>query len=220
MVRAVVFDLWQTLAAWPDEKSVELRRTWSTTLEIPAERLDELWSGGDLHHLRETGPIAPAIEALYELLGVEGDVEEVLAYRLGLTRDALVPVAGAISTLEQLRELGVATGLISNCTEEVALVWDESPFAGLFDSTVFSATVGRMKPDPRIYELALHELGVSPSEALFVGDGANDELAGAERVGMTPVLVHPQGEEPPWEGLRGWTGLRVTAVRQILDLVT
>lgn len=220
MARAVVFDLWQTLAAWPDDRSVDLRRAWSASLGVDPARLEELWLAPEFYRRRETQPIASAVEALYESLGVDGEIDGVLARRLDLTRDSLVPVPGAISTLRRLRERGIATGLISNCTEEVALVWEESSFAGLFDATVFSATVGCMKPDPRIYELALGELGVPAGEALFVGDGANDELAGAERVGMTPVLVHPDGEEPPWEGLRGWTGLRVTAIPQVLELVT
>ena len=93
-----------------------------------------------------------------------------------LTRSALVPTPGAIPTLVELRRRGIATGLVSNCTEEVALVWAETPFAGLFDVEVFSATAGCIKPDPKIYELACAELGVEPAECLFVGDGANDEL--------------------------------------------
>jgi putative hydrolase of the HAD superfamily len=118
-----------------------------------------------------------------------------------------------------VRSSRVATGLVSNCTEEVALVWDESPFAGLFDAVVFSATAGCAKPDRRIYELALGQLPAAASETLFVGDGANDELEGARRVGMTPVLVHPPGEKPAWDGLEDWTGLRITEIPQVLDLV-
>ena len=76
-----------------------------------------------------------------------------------------------------------------------------------------------MKPDREIYELACTGLGVDPSDCLFVGDGANDELRGAERAGMTPVLVHPRGEDPRWDGLGDWSGLRVDAIPQVLDLV-
>lgn len=219
MIRAVVFDLWQTLAVWPEEKSSALRRAWATTLDVSVDRIDELWYGGDLYRQRETGPIAAAIAALYEAVGATADVDAILARRLQLTREALVPVAGAVSTVLELRDRGIATGLISNCTEEVALVWEDTSFAGLFDVAVFSATAGCMKPDARIYELALEALGVTAEETLFVGDGANDELAGAERVGMTPVLVHQEGQDPFWDGLRDWSGLRVTSIPQVLDLL-
>jgi putative hydrolase of the HAD superfamily len=219
VVRAVVFDLWQTLAVWPEERSVALRRWWSESLGVAAERIDELWYGGDVYELRESGPIAPAIARLHETLGVAGDVDEVLARRLELTREALVPVEGALPTLAALRARGVATGLVSNCTEEVPLVWDETPFAGVFDAAVFSAAAGCLKPDPRIYERVLAELGVRASEALFVGDGANDELEGARRVGMTPVLVCGRDGAPAWDGLVGWSGLRVAAIPQVLELL-
>ncbi len=219
MVRAVVFDLWQTLAAWPDDESHDLRRRWSERLGITVEELDAHWYGVERYRERETGPIADAVGAVHRAVAADVDVAEVLAWRLELTRSALIPMPGAIRTLVELRRRGIATGLISNCTEEVALVWDESRFAGLFDAAVFSATAGCMKPDREIYELACTGLGVDPSDCLFVGDGANDELRGAERAGMTPVLVHPRGEDPRWDGLGDWSGLRVDAIPQVLDLV-
>lgn len=219
MFRAVVFDLWQTLAVWPEELSSTLRGEWSESLGVGAERLDELWYADDSYELRESGPIAPAIASLYERLGVHADVDDILARRLELTRSGLVPVPGALSTVQELRRRGVATGLISNCTEEVALVWDESAFAGVFDVAIFSATARCLKPAPEIYGLALEKLGVVGSDCLFVGDGASGELDGAQRVGMTPVLICPPGEEQRWNGLRDWTGLRITAIPQVLDLL-
>jgi putative hydrolase of the HAD superfamily len=217
--RAVVFDLWQTLAVWPEEHSSTLRREWSESIGVDAERLDELWYADDVYELRESGPIAPAISSLYERLGVHADVEDILPRRLALTRAGLVPVRGALSTVHELRRRGIATGLISNCTEEVALVWDESAFAGVFDVAIFSATAGCLKPAPEIYRLALEQLGVDGSECLFVGDGASDELEGARRVGMTSVLICPPGEEPRWNGLRHWKGPRITSIPQVLDLL-
>jgi putative hydrolase of the HAD superfamily len=217
--RAVVFDLWQTLAVWPEALSSTLRREWSKSLGVDAERLDELWYADDVYQLRESGPIAPAIVSLYERLGVHADVEDILARRLELTRVGLVPVPGALSTVHELRRRGVATGLISNCTEEVALVWEESAFAGIFDAAIFSATAGCLKPAPEIYGFALERLGVDGSDCLFVGDGASGELDGARRVGMTPVLICPPGEEPRCNGLRDWPGLRITSIPQVLDLL-
>jgi putative hydrolase of the HAD superfamily len=124
-----------------------------------------------------------------------------------------------VETLQELRRRDVGTGLITVCSEDVVDVWHETPFAGLFDAEVFSSSCGLRKPDERIYRLALDELGLEPSEALFVGDGANDELAGAERVGMRAVLIHRPGEEPAWPELRDWPGTRITTIPQVLELV-
>jgi putative hydrolase of the HAD superfamily len=219
VVRAVVFDLWHTLALWPEDDSRALRRRWATWLGVEPERIDGVWYADGAYERRETGPIARAIAAVHEELGSDADVDEVVAWRLEIARRALVPVPGAVEALAELRARGLELGLISNCTEEVALVWDESPFAGLFDVTAFSATAGCMKPDPRVYEQVLQELGVLPSDALFVGDGANEELEGARRVGMQPVLVCHDGDGPRWEGLEDWDGPRITSIPQVLELV-
>src|SRR3954449_12993597 len=77
----------------------------------------------------------------------------------------------------------------------VPRLWPETDFRGLFDAEVFSSSVGLRKPDPRIYRLALDQLEVPAEEAVFVGDGANDELAGAERVGMTAVMLERPSED-------------------------
>jgi len=219
VVRAVVFDLWHTLAFWPEDESHRFRRRWAALIGVEPETLDEVWFADGAYERRETGPIARALVAVHDTLGSDVDVDEVVAWRIEMARRSLVPVRGAVATLHELRSRGLRLGLISNCTEEVALVWDESPFAGLFDAAAFSATAGCMKPDRRIYERMLAELHVPASAVLFVGDGANDELEGARRVGMTPVLVHHNGDAPLWDGLEGWEGVRITSIPQVLDLV-
>ena len=182
MVRAVVFDLWMTLVTPPDGAFDAFRRAWSDRLGVGAEQLDEVWLDAEGYRRRETGPIRDATPAVGELLTGAVAVDATLTARLEFMREVLVPDAGVVATLTELRERGVATALVSNSTEDVALVWSETSFAGLFDVTVFSATAGFMKPDREIYELALAALAVPATEALFVGDGANDELEGARRV--------------------------------------
>ena len=219
MYRAVVFDLWQTLVTPPHELFREFRRRWAEMLAVSPERLDDLWFGADTYRRRETGPIRAAIAELVVELGVELDLDELVAERLELMRRALVPDRDVVRTLTELRRHRTSTALISNSTEDVALVWKETAFEGLFDAAVFSATAGYMKPDPEIYELALQRLQLDASVCLFVGDGANNELEGARRVGMTPVLFDPDGSLPVQNGVQDWGGLRVTAIPQVIDLV-
>ena len=184
MARAVVFDLWGTLIDWPEEASRRLR-----TLGEPV---------GD--HVRG------ARRALVRVRSVRGAGERPAPTRAGVDgrrarrrRDrgraarlaarsrpsSLTASPSNVEALVELRRRGLRLGLVSNCTEDIAIVWPETDLAPLFDAAVFSARAGYMKPAREIYELALLELGVSPSDALFVGDGANGELQGAARVGMT-----------------------------------
>jgi putative hydrolase of the HAD superfamily len=219
-VRAVVFDLWNTLAVWPEDLSRDFRQRWSSRIGRSLEEIDAAWYASGAYEQRESGPIAVALTSVHEALGVHSaDVDELVGWRVEVARTAVVPDVGVAETLSELRRRGILVGLISNCTEDVALVWAESAFAPLFDAAVLSATAGCMKPDRRIYEQVCAELGVEPSDCLFVGDGANDELRGARDVGMTPVLIHREGEDPYWEDLRDWNGLRITSIPQVLDLL-
>lgn len=217
-MRAIVFDLWQTLVPWPSDAGQELRRAWADGLGVTVEQLDAHWYGDpDAYRLRETGPLRPAIAALHDAVGASVPVEELIDVRIALTRRVLLASPEVERTLGELRARGYPIGLVSNCTEDVALCWPESSLAPLVDHAVFSASAGCMKPDAQIYLLVCEALGVDPSDCLFVGDGANDELAGAAAVGMTPVLLAESGVAR-WDGLDDWPGARITAIPEILGL--
>jgi putative hydrolase of the HAD superfamily len=193
----VIFDLWNTLADWPAAVWDETRPRIAQRLGLTPERFDEVWYG--MYEERETGPLAVALERFDTTAEVRAEVIET---RRAVTRQGLVPVSGAVETLAELRRRGFRLGLISVCSDDVPQLWPETAFHGLFDTEIFSCSVGLRKPDPRIYRLACEQLGVEPADAVFVGDGANDELAGAERVGMTAVLLERPGQEQAWEGAR------------------
>ena len=70
------------------------------------------------------------------------------------------------------------------------------------DSTVFSSECDLWKPDPRVFQLALDQLGADPSQSLFVGDRLMEDIHGAQQVGLHTVFFRWK-EEPrdPGSGL-------------------
>jgi putative hydrolase of the HAD superfamily len=219
VIRAVVFDLWQTLVPWPSDASARLRQSWADDLGVSLAQLDGHWYGDpETYRLRESGPLAPALIAMRDALGSTIPNEELMAARLAVTREALVLRPDVGRTLAEIRARGFPIGLVSNCTEDVALVWPESALAPLVDHAVFSATAGCMKPDARIYHRVCEAMSVDPAACVFVGDGANDELAGAAAVGMTPVLIAEDGVAR-WDGLDDWPGARITSIPDVLELL-
>ena len=207
--RAVIFDLWETLIDWDRDAAAVM----VAAVSEHAPDFVDLWPRSTN---RYTGPIRVALTDA----GVPTvALEEVCALRLDYVREALVPRAGSVEALRRLRELGVLVGLITVCSEDVEVLWSSTPFAGLFDAEVFSSAVGLSKPDPRIYLHCCELLGVEPYEAVFVGDGANDELAGAERVGMRAILIHRPGEDPYWDDLAEFDGPRVTSIPEVLEVL-
>jgi putative hydrolase of the HAD superfamily len=213
--RAVIFDLWQTLVPWPTESAQKMYAELAETWGADPETFHEVWIRR--RREREVGPIEPHLRSIAEELGLTGDLEAVMTMRREWAFESIVPRDDAVSTLQELRRRGHKLGMISACSQDVPDVWERTPFGGLFDSTVFSCSVGFSKPDQRIYALAAEELGVDPGDCLFVGDGANDELPGAERAGMTALQLRPPGERLTPEGEQ-WQGRYVGRLSDVLEL--
>jgi putative hydrolase of the HAD superfamily len=206
----VIFDLWETLIDWSHDANARMH---SRVEERVGFDFRARWN---LATQRYTAPVRSVLEDV----GVPPEaMEDVMSYRADFVRECLVPRAGAVETLTELRARGIKVGLITVCTEDVELLWPESEFAGLFDAEIFSNAVGLSKPDPRIYLACCEQLGVEPHDSVFVGDGANDELEGARRVGLLPILIHKAGKDPIWPEVRTWDGFRVTSIPEVLEVL-
>ena len=212
--RAVIFDLWDTLVAWPLDEAAELRAGMLALVGVDEEEFGRRWR--ESYRTSQTGPLAPA----FRQVGLpEEHVEERVAAHHAFARRVLRPRPGTLEVLGELRRRGLRLAVLSNCSEDVPAAWPDSELAGLFDVETFSSACGAMKPDPEVYLSTAGALGVEPPACLFVGDGANDELNGAARVGMTPVLFLPGGVRPPWPGVEGWNGPSVSSLEGVLAFV-
>ena len=209
-LRAVIFDLWETLIDWDPDAAAAMVAQVS---EVVGGDFTERWNRSPHRY------VMPIRDALGHAGVPAAVLEEVCTLRLEYVRRSLVPRPGAVETLRELRRRGLLVGLITVCTEDVETLWPESEFAGLFDAEVFSSQLGIAKPDPRIYLHCAELLGVEPGEAMFVGDGANDELGGALRVGMRALLIHRAGEPPLWPEVQTWDGPRVTSIPEVLEVL-
>jgi putative hydrolase of the HAD superfamily len=92
--------------------------------------------------------------------------------------------------LEALRARGLKLALVSNTASPQWLlqpILERQGIAERVNTIVLSSEVGKRKPHPAIFERALSELGVDPSDALFVGDRLEADVLGASRVGMKTV---------------------------------
>jgi len=130
--------------------------------------------------VRELYGVQPTSEALAEILRVRFD-------SFVACIEAGPQVAGF---LEELRRKYLI-GLVSNYPDgrAVRASLKRVGLAGCFDAVVVSGDVGRVKPHPRPFEAALHQLGVDPGEALCVGDNWLADIQGAKRLGMQAALT-------------------------------
>ncbi len=77
-------------------------------------------------------------------------------------------------------------GLISNAWSGLRSWIVRQKFADAFDAMTISAEAGVMKPDTRIYQVALDVLGVTPAESIFLDDFLENVQA-ARAYGMTAI---------------------------------
>ncbi len=101
-----------------------------------------------------------------------------------------------VSTLQLLRASGFILGVVSNWDVRLPEICHQLGISEYLDFIISSATVGRIKPEPAIFQMALVRAGVLPEEAVHVGDHFYADVLGARSAGIKPVLVDRHGHAP------------------------
>jgi putative hydrolase of the HAD superfamily len=105
------------------------------------------------------------------------------------------------AVLERLRESGLVLGVVSNFEEWLERLLEQLGVRAYFSVAVVSGVEGVEKPDPRIFELAMERVGVTPEASVYVGDNPEFDVDPALEAGMYPVLLDrrerfPDAPEP------------------------
>lgn len=106
---------------------------------------------------------------------------------------------GVIETLQALRARGLHVGMVSNIDDDqLDHLTEVAGIVPFFDAMLSSERAGSCKPDAAIYQQALASAGCRAEEALFVGDTLQQDIAGANRLGLRSVLLwHRDDRQPP-----------------------
>ena len=89
-----------------------------------------------------------------------------------------------------LRQQGYTTGIITNNVREFGEGWRALiPVDELFDFVVDSSSVGVRKPDPRIFQCALQQLGDVPPEQVVFLDDYQANVDAARALGLQAITV-------------------------------
>jgi putative hydrolase of the HAD superfamily len=107
-------------------------------------------------------------------------------------------ITDAVPGLRALADTGVVLGVVSNADGLMAQrlrdleILQVGPGLGVEVATVIdSGAVGVMKPDPRIFDLALTAGDVAAEESWYIGDMPAFDVVGARRAGLRPFLMDP-----------------------------
>lgn len=204
--RAIFFDAFGTLILWEESEphlylSQRLARVGLNVPPAKVARILKRWEG----HLAEKVEREPGFAALarernrpfwdyfYTYLLREAGIEEDLSpyvtgmYEGFLDDESLYPDPEALELLPRLRSQGLILGMISNAPKRLDGLCQRMGLA--LDLIITSAEVGVEKPAPAIFHAALERAGVKPEEAIYVGDDYNNDVQGAEQVGLKPLLL-------------------------------
>jgi len=188
-MKAVLFDLGHTLIDYycdwkaPEDRGIagiyEIVRESASRVDrqeftdFLAERLRRSRSMKFDHYVEI--PLADLMGECLDRYGCldEDNLQRSLEVFYGVLLEDRQLVNGAVELLASIKDRGLSVGLIS----DVAC-----------DDYVFSTDVGLRKPHPKMFKIALSNLGVDASEAMYVGNSLAQDIKGAKGVGIKAVL--------------------------------
>ncbi len=104
------------------------------------------------------------------------------------------PIAGSVVLLDELRRRGVPLFALTNWSAEKFPVGRARfGFFEWFAGIVVSGEEGVKKPDPQIFDRAIHRFGLDPAQTLFVDDSAINAAAAAALGFRAHRFVDAQG---------------------------
>ncbi|MES2641417.1 MAG: HAD-IA family hydrolase [Myxococcota bacterium] len=104
----------------------------------------------------------------------------------------------ALEVLGKIARQGVRLGIISNWDRRLRTLYQRFALERMFTVLICSAELGVEKPDPWIFKIACRTAGVSPRQAIHIGDDPEKDVAGANRAGLVGMLYD---DDEGWRGL-------------------
>lgn len=222
MIRAVVFDLYDTLL-YLDQAAVDAaRRALAARAGVDPDAWAAIWNANVADRmLGRLGTLEDEFRIMLRQLGADPSsdlVAELVRTETAAWAAAVTLYPEAAPTLAALRARGLRLGLITNASAQAGGVLEQIGLGHCFDAVVLSCAVGLVKPDPAIYRHTCRQLGVTPAEALFVADGAFTELDGAQAVGMVAVKIEQEHQSGDYGTSVGFDH-RITRLSEVLELL-
>jgi putative hydrolase of the HAD superfamily len=98
--------------------------------------------------------------------------------------------------LRGLKKQGLRVGIVSNWDSRLLILADKIGLTQEVEFLVVSAVEGFVKPDRRLFDIALKRVQVAPAEALHVGDSLREDYRGARAAGLHALLLERGGGGP------------------------
>ena len=216
MIRAITFDLWDTVihddsdepkraaAGLPSKREARralVRDALAAHSAVPGEIVDAACDVTDAafskvwHDQHVTWSVAERLSVLLGGLGrtlpeaVLADVTaQIEEMELEIMPDPVPGIGDAIEALAARYPLAVVSDAIHSPGRCLREWLERHGLLRHFDAFAFSDEVGRSKPHPDMFHRAAAGLGVDVSEMLHVGDREHNDVRGPHALGMKAIL--------------------------------
>ena len=231
LVTTILFDLDDTLFDHMGTARAALAATAAGRASLHGVPVEDLYARysellEELHPQVMTGRISylearqqrfARLLAPYEPGASAPDATQLAEQHYGHYQQLRRPVAGALAVLQALKpayKIGIVT---NNRLAEQQEKLRHLGMSELVDALITSEEVGVLKPDPRIYQVALARLGALPDQTVMVGDNWQADVVGALAVGIRPVWLNRTGAARPLPHVAELTSLEPLAavLRQV-----
>lgn len=220
-LQGILFDLDDTLV--DRDRSIEryaprfIERFSAHLGEISAAALAKAISDADRSGYRPRGELFEELLASVSWRSPPG-ADEMADHWHSVFGTCAQPATGLDATLKALSDRGLRIGVVTNSARPAVqnAKIDTVGIRRHLDSVVISGEVGIEKPDERIFQMALAELGLEPAQAWFVGDNPVKDVLGASAVGLTPVWMRGNFD---WSDEHEQPDLQIDSLAELLPLV-
>lgn len=211
MIKAVTFDLWNTLISDRNYDDLRIRclakilsqqsiikdyNEISEAISAAHERAHKVWEKENYRYVSVDERLEYLLENLKVNLPKNLKLSIVKEFRETILRNPPSLVEGVQEVLESLKpdyKLGIICDTGITPGNILRIILERAQILGFFEVTVFSDEVGYNKPHRHMFETALKELRVETSEAIHVGDLLQTDVAGAKAMGMKAVWFNRGG---------------------------
>jgi putative hydrolase of the HAD superfamily len=186
--KAILFDFGGVLVRTADQT---LRRAWEQRLGLHAGQAEEIVFRGEHGRAAQLGQITAATHWRWIGERLRLDAATLAQFRCDFfARDVLD--RELLADVDRLRRAGYHLGLVSNAGDDARQRFREDyGINDHFDALTISAEEGVMKPDRRLYEIALARADVAPAQTVFVDDFF-ENVEAARAIGMYAIhFQHP-----------------------------
>lgn len=189
MVKAVVFDMFETLVTYFDSKRYKGTEI-AADINISEKKFREIW---DATETDRTLGHRSFDSVIYEILKANNKYSESLFNHIICERKKSINEVfnhmnyQIVPMLKKIKDGRYKIGLVTNCYIEEAEEIKKSALFEFFDITCFSCELGVKKPDIEIFKRCLEGLGIQESECLYIGDGGCEELETVTNMGIKSV---------------------------------